>query len=130
MPKGKGGGGGAKINGKQVLAAATHLTALIGRGVEVPNGLWEGFDDGGYTKGVVKKAGRIGGVDTLQVTFVAQDGWKTPATWIKYAAVVGEERVEGTRHYCRLGEPPAPASKAKPSAPPRPAANRKRKAKA
>ena len=131
MPKAKGGGGGgAKWSAKSLLAASTNLVTLLGRTVDVPNGLWQGFDDGGFTTGVIKKAGREKGADVVHVQFAVQDGWRTPPTWISFDTIVGKTPVAGTRHYCRLGDPPAPASKAKPSAPPLPAANRKRKAKA
>ena len=34
-------------------ANLNHIKELMGRAFDVPNGLWEGFDDGGFTRGRV-----------------------------------------------------------------------------
>ena len=75
---------------------------MIGRVVDVPNGLWAGCDDGGYTAGTVVKAGRTRGVVDFQLRFGAQDGLYTAPTWLRLDQVFGQAPIDGTELFCRL----------------------------
>ena len=62
MPKRKQAASPAQQVTELAAAAEARPTDLVGRRIDVPNGLWDGCDDGGFVTGTIIKAGRTAGV--------------------------------------------------------------------